>query len=403
MPVYNFQVRDKKTGRITKGKISADNITLVKRRLTASGQIILQVTEQSRLSDLANLKIGTGVKRKDVAIFARQFATMIEAGLPITKCLTILSSQTESSALSTIVTQINMDVEAGTSISEAIARHSKVFPPIFISMIKAGEVGGVLDRVLNRLADHFEAELELRGKIKSAMTYPIGMGVLVMLIFVAMLIFVVPTFEKMFAEQGQPLPALTQGLVVLSRAAISWQGPVFIVVTVILIYAFNWWKKNPGKLAWDTFKLRLPIFGIISKKMALSRFSRTFSTLMAAGVPMLSSLEIVADTAGNAAIGKVVLIARDSVKEGNSLSEPFAQSKIFPPMLSQMIVVGEETGALDSMLGKIADFYDAEVSASVESLTATMEPLLMGTLGGTVGTMVIALYLPMFQVVALVQ
>lgn len=403
MPVYNFQVRDKKTGRITKGKISADNITLVKRRLTASGQIILQVNEQSRLADLANIKIGTGVKRKDVAIFARQFATMIEAGLPITKCLTILSSQTESSSLATIVTQINMDVEAGASISEAIARHSKVFPPIFISMIKAGEVGGVLDRVLNRLADHFEAELELRGKIKSAMTYPIGMGVLVMLIFVAMLIFVVPTFEKMFAEQGQPLPALTQALVALSRAAVSWQGPAFIVAVVALVFAFNWWKKGPGKLAWDTFKLRMPIFGIISKKMALSRFSRTFSTLMAAGVPMLSSLEIVADTAGNAAIGKVVLVARDSVKEGNSLSEPFAQSKLFPPMLSQMIVVGEETGALDSMLGKIADFYDAEVAASVDSLTSTMEPLLMGTLGGTVGTMVIALYLPMFQVVALVQ
>lgn len=403
MPVYNFQVRDKKTGRITKGKISADNITLVKRRLTASGQIILQVNEQSRLADLANLKIGTGVKRKDVAIFARQFATMIEAGLPITKCLTILSSQTESSSLATIVTQINMDVEAGTSISEAVARHSKVFPPIFISMIKAGEVGGVLDRVLNRLADHFEAELELRGKIKSAMTYPIGMGVLVMLIFVAMLIFVVPTFEKMFAQQGQPLPALTQALVALSRAAVSWQGPAFIVAVVALVFVFNWWKKGPGKLAWDTFKLRMPIFGIISKKMALSRFSRTFSTLMAAGVPMLSSLEIVADTAGNAAIGKVVLVARDSVKEGNSLSEPFAQSKLFPPMLSQMIVVGEETGALDSMLGKIADFYDAEVAAAVDSLTSTMEPLLMGTLGGTVGTMVIALYLPMFQVVALVQ
>lgn len=403
MPVYNYQVRDKKTGRVSKGKFTADNITLVKRRLNATGQIVLSVSEQSKLASLGSLSIGSGVKRKDVAIFSRQFATMIEAGLPITKSLTILQSQTESAALGTIIAQINSDVESGASISEAIARHPKAFPPIFISMVRAGELGGVLDQVLNRLADHFESELALRGKIKSAMTYPAGMGILVLGIFIAMLIFVVPTFEKMFAQQKAPLPALTQALVGMSRAAVSWQGPVVVVAIVALIMTFNWWKKGPGMLIWDTFKLKLPLFGPLSKKMALSRFCRTFGTLTSAGVPMLAALEIVAETSGNAAIARVVMRAREDVKEGGALATPFADSKLFPAMLSQMIVVGEETGALDTMLGKIADFYDAEVEASVEGLTSAMEPLLMGSMGGIVGTMVIALYMPMFQVVALVK
>jgi len=401
---YTYQVRDKKSGKVTKGKITAENVTLVKERLVASDQVILQIREQSKLADMGNLNIGgKKVKRKDVAIFARQFATMIEAGLPITKCLTILSAQTDSAALKNVIAQISLDVESGSSLSDAVAKHPKAFPKIFVSMVRAGEVGGVLDVVLVRVADHFESELALRGKIKSAITYPVAMGVLVFIIALAMLIFIVPTFQKMFSDMGAKLPAITAVMIMISDALLSWKGPAAAVVLVFAIWSFNKWKRGSGAFAWDTFMLNMPVIGPIAKKMAMSRFTRTFSTLVSAGVPMLTSLDIVADTSGNEAIAKVVIEAKESVKEGNLLAKPFSESKLFPSMVSQMIAVGEETGSLDVMLSKIADFYDEEVSSEVASLTSTLEPVMMALLGGVVGTMVIGLYLPMFQMVTIIK
>ncbi|MBK5211133.1 MAG: type II secretion system F family protein [Coriobacteriia bacterium] len=404
MATYTYQVRDKKSGKITKGKIIAANVALVKESLAAADQVILQIREQSKLADVGSLSIGgKKVKRKDVAIFARQFATMIEAGLPITKCLTILSAQTDSVALRGVIAQISLDVESGGSLSAAVAKHPKAFPKIFVSMVHAGEVGGVLDIVLVRVADHFESELALRGKIKSAITYPVAMGALVFIIALAMLIFIVPTFQKMFADMGAKLPAITAVMITLSDALLSWKGPATFVVVIAAVWGFNKWRKGSGAFTWDTLVLNMPVTGSIAKKMAMSRFTRTFSTLVSAGVPMLASLDIVADTSGNEAIAKVVLEAKESVREGNLLAKPFSESKIFPSMVSQMIAVGEETGSLDVMLSKIADFYDEEVSSAVASLTSTLEPVMMALLGGVVGTMVIGLYLPMFQMVAIVK
>lgn len=404
MPVFTYQVRDKRTGKVTKGKLTADSASLIKQRLTATGQVVLQIRPQSKLASFGSMSLGgKKVKKKDIAIFARQFATMIEAGLSITKALSILAAQTESKALQQVINQLSIDVESGNSLSEAVSRHPKVFPTIFLSMVRAGEAGGVLDLVLSRLADHFESELSLIGKVKAAITYPVAMAVLVVGIAIAMLIFIVPVFEKMFNDSGATLPGITRAMLVLSRGLMSWTGPAFFVVLVILFWLFMKWKKTIGKPVWDAFILRVPVIGPIVKKMVLARFTRTFATLVAAGVPMLTSLEIVADTAGNETIRKVVLESRTAVKEGNSLAQPYADSKVFPAMLSQMITVGEETGALDTMLEKVADFYDDEVSSAVNVLTSTLEPLMMGGLGGVVGTMVVGLYLPMFQMVTVIK
>jgi len=279
-----------------------------------------------------------------------------------------------------------------------------VFPPIFINMVRAGETGGVLDEVLIRVADHFEAEAALKGKIKSAMTYPIAMGGLVLVVLAAMMIFVVPTFEGMFADMGGTLPAPTQLLVDISDFVSSASGAIALVIAIALYFVFRWWVNTvSGRYIWDGVKLRMPVFGTMVQKIALAKFTRTFGTLIAAGVPILSALDIVADTAGNEVVAKAVKGARSAIKEGETIAKPLSESSIFPSMLVQMIAVGEETGALDAMLNKIADFYDEEVSTAVEGLTSIIEPIMMATLGVIVGGMVIALYMPMFQVITLVQ
>ena len=329
---------------------------------------------------------------------------MINAGLSLTKCLSILGQQTENPSLREVIAQIGKDVEAGQSLSDSMAKHPRIFPPIFINMVRAGETGGVLDEVLLRVADHFEQEAALRGRIKSAMTYPLAIGVLVIIILIAMMVFVVPTFEKMFSDMGGELPAMTQALVNISNIVASPWGIVIVVVIVGLVFGFRYWKKTKsGKMMWDSFALRMPVFGSLVRKLALARFSRTFSTLVSAGVPILSALDIVADTAGNEVVAQAVKKSRSAIKEGEPIAKPLSESPVFPSMLVQMIAVGEETGALDAMLSKIADFYDEEVAAAVEGLTSLIEPVMMVVLGGIVGAMVIALYLPMFNVIALVK
>lgn len=270
-------------------------------------------------------------------------------------------------------------------------------------MVRAGEVGGVLDVVLDRLADHFENELAIKGKIKSAVSYPIAMGILVVLIAMAMLIWIVPVFADMFASAGAELPLITRVMMSVSDVLRSWKGLVWIAGIIAFFSIFDWWRKNPGRRVWDLATIRMPILGPIAKKMVLSRFTRTFATLVSAGVPMLTTLEIVAGASTNSAVADVIMKARSEVREGNSLTGPFAESPLFPSMVSQMMSVGEESGSLDTMLAKVADFYDEEVSTAVDSLTSVLEPVMMGVLGGIVGTMVIGLYLPMFQIVTVVQ
>ncbi len=403
MATFNYSVRDK-AGKIVKGSLEGDNRDAVSAKLRQMGYIVMELDQQSQLAAMGQIKFGTGVKQKDVAIFARQFATMINAGLSLTKCLSILAGQTESEGLKEIIALVAKDVEAGQSLSDALGKHPKVFPPIFVNMVRAGETGGVLDEVLVRVADTFEADLALRGKVKSAMTYPVAMGGLVLVILVAMMVFVVPVFQGMFESMGGELPFMTQLLVDASDFAAGIGGVITVVVVVALSFAFRFWKSTEsGKFIWDSFKLRMPVFGSMIRKIALAKFTRTFGTLVSAGVPILSALDIVADTAGNEEVARAVKKTRAAIKEGETIAKPLSESKVFPSMLVQMIAVGEETGALDAMLNKIADFYDEEVANAVDGITSLIEPLMMATLGLIVGAMVIALYLPMFQVITLID
>jgi type IV pilus assembly protein PilC len=392
MATFTYTVRDK-AGKIAKGKLDGDSKDAVQAKLTQMGYIILELDQQGGLASLNNITFGTGIKTKDVTIFARQFSTMINAGLSLTKCLSILAGQTDNAYLRDVIQQVGKDVEAGQSLSDSMSKHGKVFPPIFVNMVRAGETGGVLD----------ESEISLQGKIKSAMTYPIAMGGMVLLILAAMMIFVVPTFEKMFSDMGGELPFMTQMLVDASDFVAGIGGILTVVAIVGSIATFKWWSKGPGVLVWDGAKLNMPVFGSMTRKIALAKFTRTFGTLIAAGVPILSALDIVADTAGNEVVAQAVKKSREAIKEGETIAKPLSESTVFPSMLVQMIAVGEETGALDAMLNKIADFYDEEVGNAVDSLTSLIEPLMMATLGVVVGGMVVALYLPMFSVITLVK
>ncbi|MHB1341753.1 MAG: type II secretion system F family protein [Coriobacteriia bacterium] len=399
---FKYSVRDK-TGKVVSGRLEGESRESVAAKLRQMGYIILDLNED-RLAALNKIQFGSSVKMKDITIFARQFATMINAGLSLTKCLSILGGQSESKELREIISQVGRDVEAGQSLSDAMSKHPKVFPPIFINMVRAGETGGVLDEVLVRVADHFERDAQLKAKIKSAMTYPVAMGGLVLMVLVAMMVFVVPTFQKMFADMGGTLPLPTQILVNVSAGARSWPGLVFVVTVIAIVISFKAWiASTSGRLIWDGIKLRMPVAGPLIRKLSLARFTRTFGTLVSAGVPILSALDIVGDTAGNEVVAQAVKKVRAAIKEGETIAKPLAESPVFPSMLVQMIAVGEETGALDAMLVKVADFYDEEVSTSVDGLTSVIEPIMMATLAVIVGGIVIALYMPMFQVITLVK
>ena len=399
---FKYSVRDK-TGKISSGRLEGESREAVASKLRQMNYIILDLNED-RFAKLSKIKFGSSVKPKHVAIFARQFATMINAGLSLTKCLTILAQQSESKELREVIAQLARDVEAGQSLSEAMSKHPKAFPPIFVNMVRAGETGGVLDEVLLRVADHFETEIALKARIKSAMTYPITMGALVLLVLSAMMVFVVPTFQNMFSDMGGTLPLPTQILVSISEGVRGWPGVITVLGIIFAVILFRRWKVSvKGKYAWDAMKLRMPVFGGLVRKMALARFTRTFGTLVSAGVPILSALDIVADTAGNEVVARAVKNVRAAIKEGETIAKPLSESPVFPSMAVQMIAVGEETGALDAMLNKIAEFYEEEVATAVDGLTSLIEPLMMATLGVVVGGIVVALYLPMFQMVTLVQ
>jgi type IV pilus assembly protein PilC len=405
MPTFKYTVRDK-SGQTVDGQLEGEGKEAVSNRLRQMGYVIVSLEETGGglIGQMTQIKFGTGVKPKDITIFARQFSTMINAGLSLTKCLSILGQQTESEGLRIVIAQVGKDVEAGQSLSDSMARHSKVFPSIMVNMVRAGETGGVLDEVLGRVADHFERDQKLKGRIKSAMTYPAAMGGLVLVILAAMMIFVVPVFQAMFASMGGQLPFATQILVNISEGIRSWPGLVTLVGTITATSTFRWWKAtDSGRLIWDTIKLRMPVFGPLVRKLALARFTRTFGTLVSAGVPILSALEIVGATSGNEVVAQAVKKIRSAIKEGETIAKPLSESPVFPSMLVQMIAVGEETGALDAMLNKVADFYDEEVTTAVDGLTSLIEPLMMASLGVVVGGIVIALYLPMFQVITLVK
>ena len=401
---FAYRVRTKE-GRVVSGKMEAEGEAAVATRLRGQGLIPIQISKEAKLNTKTEINlIPKRVKLKDVAIFARQFATMIESGLSLLRALNILAEQTENPTLAKTIAAVRDDVERGSSLSAAMSKHPKSFANLFVSMVRAGETGGQLDVVLLKVADNYEADYKLRSKVKSAMTYPVVVAGISLLLVAIMLLFVVPTFAEMFTQLGGQLPLPTKILLILSEQA-RILVPLFIVG---MIGAFIAYKKTRAsnaalRLKYDTLKLKFPVFGNLFQKVAVSRFARTLALLLRSGVPVLQALDIVADTTGNEVLARAASDVKDSVRSGESMSSPLAKHGVFPPMVVQMIAVGEDTGALDSMLDKIADFYDQEVEATTEALTSLIEPMMIAILGGIVGSMVIALYMPMFKIFDLIK
>jgi len=401
---FQYSVRDR-AGKVVQGQIEADTPAAVATKLKSMGYAPLSINEfnPGMKRELTLPSFGSKVKLKDLAIMSRQFATMINAGLSLLRALDILSQQTENKELARILGEVRNDVEIGTSLSVSLAKHPRVFPPLMVNMCRAGEVGGFLDAVLLQIAENYEAEVKLKGKIKAAMTYPVVVFVMAIIAVIGMLLFIVPVFAKMFATLGGELPAPTKVLIVMSNI-LKFGAPFFIVFGVAAFIVWNRVKHTEKVRNFvDPLKLRIPVFGILFAKISLSRFARNLGTMMSSGVPILQALDIVAETTGNTVIGKAVRDVQDSVRQGESITAPLARHPVFPPMLVQMMAVGEDTGALDAMLHKIAEFYDQEVEATTESLTALIEPLMIGFLGGVVGAMIIALYMPIFKIFDLIK
>ena len=399
---YDYKVRDR-TGSMVTGQLLGDSETLVLQRLREMGMTPIEVKKAGTGMKMEiNLRPGR-VKLKTIAVFCRQFATMVNSGLPILRALSILADQTDNQELEKVLVQSRTDVEQGSSLSAALGKHPKAFNNLFISMIKAGETGGVLDDVLLSLADQIEKEVELRRQIKSAMTYPVVVVALVLLILSAMLLFVVPQFETIYTNLGGTLPLPTRLLLGISNAFRSYWY-IFALGTGIGIFFFRRYKKtDAGRARVDAAKIRTPVFGPLFHKVALARFASTLGMLLKSGVPILQALDNVTETVNNRVIADAIDDVKVSVREGESIAKPLGRHKVFPPMVVQMMAVGEETGAVDTMLDKVAQFYNNEVTATVDALTSLIEPLLIAFIGGAVGAAVIALYMPMFNIINLIQ
>lgn len=403
---FAYKGRDS-DGKMVKGRIDAASEGAVNSRLRTMGISpisVQQATGGTGLSMEINFRpAGASIKLKDLAIMSRQMATMISSGLSLLRTLTIMAEQTENKELKVILGTISREVETGSSLSDATAKHPRVFPPIMISLLRAGEAGGFLDQSLVSIANNFESEVKLRATIKSALTYPVIVLIMAVVAVIAMLVFIVPIFKTMFEGFGSELPAPTQFLVWLS--SIMW----FVLPTIIIgsIVFTLWWGKNKNTEAVrkvvDPLKLKLPVFGNLFRKVAIARFARNFSAMLAAGVPILQVLQIVGETSGNWVIEDALRHVAESVRQGRTVAEPLSQAKVFPAMVTQMVSVGEDAGALEQMLAKIADFYDDEVQAATEQLTAMIEPLMIAFLGVVVGGMIVALYLPIFSIFEKIQ
>jgi type IV pilus assembly protein PilC len=401
---FEYKVRDR-TGKIKTGKLDAETQAQVANKLKTMGYAPVSITQSNAglKKELSIPGFGKKVKLKDLAVFSRQFATMINAGLSLLRSLTILTEQTENKELARILGEVRNDIETGNSLSISMSKHPAVFPPLMVNMTKAGEVGGFLDSVLMQIAENYEAEVKLRGKVKSAMTYPIVVFVMAILAVVGMLLFIVPVFEAMFKDLGATLPLPTRFLVFLSG-----QMKVLLPLLIVGLIAFSFvWKriKRDDKVRGfvDPLKLKAPVFGPLFQKIALARFARNLGTMLRSGVPILQSLDIVADTCGNIVLARAVRAVQESVRTGESITDPLREHPVFPPMVVQMMAVGEDTGALDTMLGKIAEFYDQEVESTTESLTALLEPLMIAFMGAIIGGMIVALYMPIFKIFELVE
>lgn len=396
------------SGKTTRGTIESGEITAATKedviaQLKKKDITPTVVTEKKAARKLFAFGAGK-VKDKDIVVFTRQFSTMIDAGLPLVQALDILSTQVENKTLGKVLAQIKEDVEAGSTYADALRKHPRIFSELYANMVAAGEAGGILDAILNRLAAYIEKSMKLKKKVKGAMVYPIVVTTVAVAAIAIIMIFVVPTFSKMFAQLGGTLPLPTMIIIKLSNFLGGIGGlMLFGVIVGFIVSLVQFRRTEKGKHITDKILLRLPIFGMLINKVAVAKFTRTLGTLVSSGVPILDGLEITAKTAGNKVIEYAIMDVRKSVTGGKTLAEPLTKAKVFPPMVTHMISVGESTGALDSMLGKIADFYDDEVDAAVDNLTAMMEPMLMIFLGGSVGFIVVAMYLPIFKLITLIK
>ena len=401
MPIFVWEAQTRK-GEIKKGEMEAANDVSLRAILRRQGLQSIKI--RTKPKDLAEYLpfLKQRVKEKDVVVFARIFATMINAGLPLIQCLELLAQQEQNKTFKKIITSIKEDIEGGSTLSDALKKYPNVYDDLFVNLVAAGESGGILDVILQRLSSYMEKAMKLKSKVKGAMTYPASVLVISIGVVSLLLLKVIPVFQKMFEGMGGELPGPTLFLVNLSDLAQRY----FIVAIVVVVVAFiafkRFYKTERGTLIIDDLILRSPVFGPLLKKVAVSKFTRTMATMMSSGVPILDGLTIVSRTSGNKIIENALMKVRKSISEGKTIAEPLLETGIFPPMVVQMIAVGEATGALDTMLAKIADFYDDEVDAAVDAMTSLLEPFMMVFLGGVVGGMIIAMYLPIFKMASVV-
>ncbi len=395
MPRFVYTARNFE-GKVITNDMDGDSKEAVISKLRERGYFVTQIKEKGKEFQLFQRKINSS----EISIFARQFATMIGAGVPLVRCLTILGQQCENPRFRDIITKVRQDVEAGSNLSKALGGHPKVFSNLFVNLVKAGEAGGILEEILSRLASYLESSEQLRQKVKGAMTYPVVVSAIAVLVVIFLIVFVLPTFETIFRDMGDAkLPLPTRILLGLS----AFMNQYLILIAIGAVAAFAGIKKfldsERGIRLVDTNVLKVPVIGMLQKKVAVAKFTRTLGTLIASGVPILQALEVTADTAGNVVIADAVNKTRASIREGETISEPLKASNVFPPMVVQMIAVGEETGELDKMLTKIADFYDQEVDVAVKGLTSVIEPIVIVFMGIVIGGIVMAIFMPMLELV----
>jgi type IV pilus assembly protein PilC len=403
MPVFKYNVIDT-SGRTTAGTLEAENIDAVRNKLSGLRYHVLSIAEtRTRRGFMQWFNSIQRVKLRELVLFSRQFATMIDAGLSVVKCLDILQQQSKDPHLKDVIAQTKHDVASGASLTDAISKHPRVFSSLYVNMIRSAEAGGILDKVLDRLATFLEKEQEVRGKVKSAMMYPAVVLVFAVLMLMALVFFVLPKFKTIFESMNLTLPLTTRALLGFSGFMTHFWY-IFLAMIAGAIVAYKLYARTErGRYQIDYLKLRLPVMGDLFMKTAISRFARTFGTLIASGVPVLRALEIVAETAGNVVVSQTITQARSSVKEGEKISAPLTGSKVFPVMVVQMIGVGEETGRLDQMLVKVSDFYDQEVDATLKGLTSLIEPLMIVGLGAIVGFIAVSVISPIYQLVGSIQ
>jgi len=397
LPMWTWEGKTR-TGEIRRGEMEATDEAQVSSRLRAMALSNVKVRKKPFAIKIKLPGFGGGIGQKDLVVFTRQFATMIDAGLPLVQCLDILASQLDNLAFREVLTKVKTKVESGSTLADALSDHPKVFDTLYSQLVAAGEIGGILDTILNRLAAYIEKNEKLKSKVKGAMVYPTIVLVVAVGVCTVLLLFVTPTFEKMFKDFGGALPGPTQFVVDLSKFLQSYIIHMVVGVT-IAVFSFKPWKSSTkGREQWDAFVIRTPIFGPLVRKVAVARFTRTLGTMISSGVPILDALEVVAKTAGNSVVEKAIRYTKEKISEGKTIVQPLGETKVFPQMVVQMIGVGEATGAMDQMLTKIADFYDDEVDAAVAALTSMIEPVMMVFLGGVVGGFLVAMYLPIFSI-----